>query len=1129
MTDRPHWSEGLNEAQRRAAAHDEGPLAVLAGPGTGKTRVITHRIARLIHEERAEPESIGAMTFTVKAADEMQTRLGAMVGGTKAGRVRAGTFHSLGRRILSRFGDMIGLGQSHEIMDSVQRMRLLTEAVGEAAAQGEIHATHLALGGREGVAHRALAWIDHLRTLAIFPNDAHELVHRWQTLIDEGGPKNEETEPWDDEHLEAQRAELDSFRVAATVYERFTTRALDRSLLSFDDFILLPIRVLREVPMARAIMHDELRHLVVDEFQDVNGAQLAFLKELAPPARSPDLCVVGDDDQAIYGFRGSDDRAFQHFTEIWQDVKTIALTQNYRSAEPILEAANQIITKAHDRFEPEKAVHANRDFEGESVPDRVEAVHVGADREHGVTIASMILADRSRHPDRPLSSYAVIASSHKTASEIGRALSLEGIAVDDSAIREDREHPAVTDVKAWIEALVRGGGSALTRILVRPPASMPATEAIALQDAYDTDVRHAMVEGQSPPDPAAWIVERAGGKPLLAPIAELFGTLRELSTRTTALEMITEIVRRTGAAHRELPSAGDEAITIAALVRFLRFAQDLQPRLDPPGDLAAFWRYYDALTPEEQIKGVGRAEDIDQPEPGAGGSEGVRLLTAHASKGLEFDTVFLPRIGAKSGHFGHVRTRDEPVLPEALSSFAADARSPREREQDEVRRLFYVACTRAERRLVLLSERARSRSNSMHLFQELAWRGKAPVGPDDRDAPVKLIESADVMRETADCGVRVLGADALLAEGSPREARSRVITSARTAARRAAARALDSAEFEPVDEEGLDCAADDMAEAARQLAIIRRLEMDDTNAGDIPAWLLGDGEFANSFAERLDAAREDRAIITETGTRAPLELSFSKVRAYRDCPGCYYLRYVLGLKEEASAPQIVGVVAHRALERFYGRWRDADATGQTKPSRDDLVEIAHEIFLAESRRVGGVDPSSFEQIRAQLETGYDALHDDHAEVMMLEENAKFFYRCSPDDEHAHVMKSTIDRVDRTPTGGFRIIDYKTGQPWSTLAKPRADDLQLGIYAIALAERLEIEPESLEGTAEYWLFSTGERGVVSLSELRLDKVRKLIDGVITGILQGEFTPKKGCTGPCQTFLNTASSEAAPHPA
>ncbi len=1104
-----HWSDGLNTAQHAAVVHDQGPVAVLAGPGTGKTRVITHRIARLIDRDGSRPDSIVAVTFTVKAAQEMSDRLALLIGDAPAKQVSVGTFHSLGRRILSRWGDTIGVPGLTDLMDSVQRKRMLLSSCRSAIDEGRVPGAILADGGIEALCERAWKWIEFLRTSAVFAGESTGLATRWLELIEQRAGSGE----WDDQKCAAERVKAEELAAVSAIYTHFEAIRLERGLLSFDDYIMLPIRVMRESPRARAVVLDEVRHLVVDEFQDVNGAQLAFLRELSPPAMGRDICVVGDDDQAIYGFRGSDDRAFQHLSEIWRDAQTVTLTENYRSTEAVLAAAQEVIGAAHERFEPEKEIHARRVFD-EDVPEQVEAVHVAGSAEEGTTIAAMILADRAKHPERELSRIAVIGRSHTTLSEIGRALELEGIPVDFSQTKRFEEDEAVLDVKAWIGLITGAPGAWVMRLLVRPPVAMSTDRAIALMDAYAAHERQAKVEGQEALTIGLFLAERAGEHAALVRFAELYAALGDLATELSAEEMVLEIIERTGVAHRALQSGREEARRVRALATFIGFVRTLQARIDAPGDLGAFQRYYEQLDSDEQQRGLSSFESKASEDDADLAGEGVRLLTAHGSKGLEFDTVYVPRIGAAPGCFGQVQSREGPGLPAELGSFEADERSEKEREQDEVRRLFYVACTRAERRLVLLSKRAKARSTSMHFFHELAWRGKAALGPDERGGVAVLLEGEDVVRDATQSGVVLRGGDALAAEGASREARSRVIADARRTARRAAAAALDRAEDGLAAEDELDAIGDELGRSARRLAIVRAIE----SGLDVPGWLAGSDGFAEGLKATLESAREDRALGGKTqGISAPIKLSYSKVDQYHRCPGCFYLRYVLGLMEPGTSQQIVGTVAHAALERFYRDWSEADVEGIERPGLGELIGIARELFVIESRRVRGVEASQLEQIEAQLRLGFERLHDDGAEVMMLEENASFPYERADGDEGAHEFVAKLDRVDRIGSDAFRIIDYKTGQAWGKLREPKKDDLQLGIYAMALAAKLGMPIEELAGSAEYWLFATGERGTLDLGSMDHMKVRRVIDGAIAGMLAGDFEPKKGCDGSCGLLL------------
>ncbi len=1092
--------DGLNDRQRQAVLHDDGPLIVLAGPGTGKTRVITRRIAHLI-EQGTRPDTIAAMTFTNKAAGEMRDRLGSLVG-LAGEEIAAGTFHSLGLRWLARFGDAIGVRPHLRLIDSAQRKDLLEEAVLDAAAAGLIPPSRLALGGPADVADHAWRWIERLRITAVFADDARTLAERWRALIDR--PPAE----WDDERIDAERARLAAFAEAVEVYHRFERACASAGLATFDDYILLPIRILRESAEAAAIVRDETRHVVVDEYQDVNAAQLELLKLLAPASPTRDICVVGDDDQAIYGFRGSDTRAFEHFAQTWTNATTITLDANYRSTPAIVRAAQRIIAEAESRFVADKPLEALGDLAADGSP--VEAVHVDKSTPWGGVIAPMILADRAEH-DRGFDSYAVIAGTHDKLDEVADQLALAGIPVSRSRRPSALDDAAVQDLLEWIRLLVEGQAFSAAWLLTRPPIRMERAGAMRLRRDHQRVAMRAGAEGAEAPSFMAWVRERDDEK--VARLVALHDELAGLAANAPAHAVISSIIERTGMAHAELLPSRERARRVAHLVAVLRFARELAPRLAPPGDLGAFWEHYQRLDEKDQsFRGMSSIDADTQPEFDG---EGVRLITAHQSKGLEFDTVFIPNIGTMPGQLGRAMPSDRPELPVEL---AGEAPTP---VKDELRRLFYVAMTRAERRLVLMAHPAKSRSTSLHMFQELAWRGKLPLPTDEPTDGVLLRNDADVLRNAAAAGVGT-PIDALDAETvCDPDRRRRVLAAARREARLEAADALETSDSSGLTESMLDGQADRLARAAAWMAAIARIERG-AAPGDLPPWLTGDSavlERAAALAEQLSAA--DDCGPEAVGLQPPLRLSYSQIDAYRRCPACYHVKHVLGLVDEPTSAQVVGTVAHAALERFYRLWSEADSDGRARPTKADLVRMGRELFFEAWARAGGggIDRGQLAQVEAQLDAGYDALHDDNADIVMIEEKLRLPYVCGPTGGEPHVIEAKIDRVERLRTergDGFRIIDYKTGGAWPSLIEPKADDLQLGIYALALADSYGMSPGELTGEAAYWVLSTQQAGVIAIEDLDLDAVRETIDGAIGGMLEGRFEPGKKCDGTCRMF-------------
>ncbi|MEL6795274.1 MAG: ATP-dependent DNA helicase, partial [Planctomycetota bacterium] len=998
--------DGLNDRQREAVLHSGGPLIVLAGPGTGKTRVITHRIAHLI-EQGVRPDTIAAMTFTNKAAGEMRERLSGLVG-LAGEEISAGTFHSLGLRWLARFGDTIGVRSQLQLIDSAQRKDLLEEAVIDAASAGLIPASRLAQGGPGEVASHAWQWIERLRTNAILAEDASSLVDRWRELIEHP------PEGWDSERIDAERARLGAFAEAVEIYARFEAACASKGLATFDDYILLPIRILRESAEAAAIIRDETRHVVVDEYQDVNGAQLELLRLVAPPSPSRDICVVGDDDQAIYGFRGSDTRAFEHFAKTWNDATTITLDANYRSTPAIVNASQRIIAKAESRFVADKSLEALGEHAGDDAP--IEAVHVDKATPWGGVIAPMILADRSDN-DRGFDAYAVIASTHDKLDEIADQLSLAGIPVSRSRRESALDDEAVQDLLEWIRLLVEGQAYSATRLLTRPPIRMERGEAMRLRKEHHRAASRASAEGEQAPAFMAWVRKHRAEAALK--LTTIYDELATLAANAPAHAVVSAIIEHTGMAHAELLPARERAQRVSYLVAVLRFARELAPRLAPPGDIGAFWEHYQRLDERDQtFRGMSSIDEDAQP---AFEGEGVRLITAHQSKGLEFDTVFVPNVGTMPGQLGRVQPSDRPELPTELTD---EEPTP---AKDELRRLFYVAMTRAERRLVLMAHPAKSRSSSLHMFQELAWRGKHPLPTEEAVGGVLLRSDADVLREAAAAGVSA-SIDQLDAERAhDPDHRRRVLTAARRNARLLAADALEVCDDTALTNAMLEEQARRLAGAASMLGAVARLGEGST-IDDLPPWLLEDPSVdqqvrtvAQELADGADAEPE------AVGMKPPLQLSYSRIDAYRRCPACFRIKHVLGLVDEPSDAQFVGTVAHAALERFYRAWSGADNEGRPRPTKADLVRMGRELFFEASARTAGVDRAQLVQIESQLDTGYDTFHDENAEILMIEERLKLPYVRAEGDDEPHTIEAKIDRVERLVSDagdGFRIIDYK---------------------------------------------------------------------------------------------------------
>jgi DNA helicase-2/ATP-dependent DNA helicase PcrA len=291
---------GLNPAQRRAVEAISGPVLVLAGPGSGKTRVLTHRIAYLIREVGVDPYSILAVTFTNKAAREMRERLNVLVGPSDAHALTAGTFHSLCARFLRR--DIIHLGRERDfaIYDSDDQERLMRRVLKE-----------LNLDEKKNPPRAIHARISSAKNELVSPAEFARLN---RTYADE---------------------------IAARCYERYQQLLRESNALDFDDLLVEMVRVFEQHPEVLAHYHNRYEYLLVDEYQDTNRVQYTLVKQLAAKRRN--LFAVGDEDQSVYAFRGADIRNILQFEQDYPDAQVILLEQNYRSTQAILDTAQAVI------------------------------------------------------------------------------------------------------------------------------------------------------------------------------------------------------------------------------------------------------------------------------------------------------------------------------------------------------------------------------------------------------------------------------------------------------------------------------------------------------------------------------------------------------------------------------------------------------------------------------------------------------------------------------------------------------------------------------------------------------------------------------------------------------------------
>lgn len=638
--------QGLNPAQYEAVIYQGGPLLIVAGAGSGKTRVLTHRIAYLLATGRARGSEILAITFTNKAAAEMRERLETLVGG--AGKYMwVLTFHSACVRILRREHEAAGLRSSFSIYDATDSQRLITLIVRE-------------LG------------IDPKRfTPKAFANRISDL-------------KNELITPL--QFAETANTSNPFERHLAEVYRAYNQRLKAANALDFDDIIMRTVQLLRAKPAIAQLYRRRFRHVLVDEYQDTNHAQYVLVRELigvASQGPSGELTVVGDSDQSIYAFRGATIRNIEEFEKDFPNSHTILLEQNYRSTQNILSAANAVISQNDGRRaknlwtalgDGEKIVGYVADSEYDEarwVSQEIERLG----EENGVRPGQVAVFYRTNAQSRALE----------------EAFMRAGVPYKVVGGTRFYERKEIKDALAYLRAVDNPDDTVSLRRIFNVPKRGLGQKAEATLAAHAE--QYGISFGQAISDAAGRArPETPDGQITLAP--PVAGLATRTRTQVRRFDDILEGLRtqlREGAGVAELL---DSALDTSGYLAELRASDDPQDasRVENLAELHAVAEDFQQENPTgtlaEFLERVSLVADSDQIPDDDGGQGQVTLMTVHTAKGLEFPVVFVT--GFEDGTFPHSR------------SLADEA------ELAEERRLAYVALTRARERLYLTRAAVRS-------------------------------------------------------------------------------------------------------------------------------------------------------------------------------------------------------------------------------------------------------------------------------------------------------------------------------------------------------------------------------------------------------------------------------------
>ena len=609
----------MNPRQLEAVLHTEGPLLILAGAGSGKTTVLINRIAYIIDQSLAKPWQILAITFTNKAAGELKERLTAMLGDT-GGDVWAATFHSTCARILRRDGDRIGYSSHFTVYDTDDSKRLVKDCQKALNIDDKM------------ISHKSiLSEISHAKDSMLSPADY-------------------------------QAAAGSDFRLAkiGAVYELYQKRLREADAMDFDDLLGNTVELFRQCPDVLEYYQNRFRYIMVDEYQDTNQVQYEFVRLLA--GKSKNLCVVGDDDQSIYKFRGATIENIMSFEKSYPNAKVIRLEQNYRSTKNILNAANAVISNNEER---KGKTLWTENPEG----DKIQIHTSSNEQDEAGFVATTILEQVAK--GRKYSDFAVLYRMNSQSNILEKVFVKSGIPYRIIGGHRFYERREIRDMIAYLSVINNPSDEIRLRRIVNQPKRSIGDKTIATASEIAGALGESLLE----------VLGRA----------DEFDSLRRASVKLKAFyDMMQELIDANDDESVSLHELYELILEKTGYIEALRGEkEEAETRIENINELASNLLKFQEENGEEAtlsafLEEVSLMTDIDNYDETA---DTVVMMTMHSAKGLEFPVVFLP--GFEEGIFPGLQAIYDP------------------NEIQEERRLCYVAITRAKESLYLLNADSR--------------------------------------------------------------------------------------------------------------------------------------------------------------------------------------------------------------------------------------------------------------------------------------------------------------------------------------------------------------------------------------------------------------------------------------
>jgi DNA helicase-2/ATP-dependent DNA helicase PcrA len=956
--------DGLSPAQRTAAAHAGGPLLIVGGAGSGKTRTLVARFAWLVEQGEA-PEAILALARSERAADALRRQVEEAIA-HRYEALAVTTVHDLCARLLREHALAGGVDPFAVAVGRADRLAMLLERIDELTIR-----SHDFRGNPAALIGSFVRRIDRLKDELISAED----YAAWAEQL--------AGEDADD----ATRARAAREREFAEIYRAHDRMLAEAGALDGGDLVIRALALLRDHPHVRAQVAERYRHVLVDDVQEPNFAHGLLLRLLA--AEHGNLAAAGDDDQAIHRFRAAATKNLRDFQAELPNATVVELERSFRCPQRILVAAGAVVAPLEDRID--KRLEGAQGSPGEvafwrAANERAQAQSVAADVER-------LIGREGVAPER----IAVLVRS------IGREGQAVAVALEERAVGHRLvgdaaffQRTEVRDLLAWLRLLIDPGDApAVVRALARPPIELQAIDLarctqIARRRKLDmvSALAAALESPQIPPETRDRIrtflsLHRSAANALDTIRPDLF---------------VHRLIERLGLRRQQLFTAQAEVVErLRGLARFGEIA-------------AAYVERRPQATPREFARSIAAAAEAglreeDEPPPGA--VRGVQVLAMHAAQGLEFDHVYVLGLHAARMPGAHTRTL-EPIAPALMKE---------ELPQDdhaahvaEMRRLLHVAMTRARERLVLVHPQASDRGAAqppspfaeearVALGAEWEERAEELFGPDESLHSTYRILRDELLETIKRTGSRI-GELRFDTDLDVSHAVVRYLELVKLAAL-----------IERVRDGGLREAMDEVNSRIAQAITPEQREI--FSSSSLDDYLLGTDRDTRRRTAAI-AAREEPSLEPFLPRRGDgLVLSASDIDTYRTCPLKYKFARVFRIPQEPTLNQRFGILVHQVLERFHG--------GDGPRTLDEMLGL-----LDAGWRRGGFGGSEQEiQLRGKAA---DALTRYTERFREEEAQPTFFERSFSFQLGPHVLRGRVDRVDRLPEGGWELIDYKTGRP-----------------------------------------------------------------------------------------------------